>query len=214
LANGVAPGSMAAMTTQAQEFWEQRYGHSDQVWSGRPNARLVEVVEGLPTGSALDLGCGEGGDSLWLAAQGWRVTGVDIAQTALDRASAAAQAAGLTIELQRHDLALDFPTGTFDLVSAQFLQSPIDFPRASVLQAAARAVAPGGLLLIVEHATVPQWSQHQDHELPTVAETLACLELDLSQWTQERFDTPEREITNAEGQTATISDNVIALRRH
>jgi SAM-dependent methyltransferase len=201
------------MTTEAEEFWEQRYGQSDQVWSGRPNARLVEVVETLSPGSALDLGCGEGGDSLWLAAQGWRVTGVDISQTALDRASAAARAAGLVVEFQRHDLAATFPEGSYDLVSAQFLQSPIEFPRAAVLQSAARAVAPGGLLLIVEHATVPPWSQHRHEDLPTAAETLASLELDLSQWTQERVDTPERQITNDAGETATISDNLLALRR-
>jgi SAM-dependent methyltransferase len=201
------------MTTEAQEFWEQRYGQSEQIWSGRPNARLVEVVEPLPPGSALDLGCGEGGDSVWLAAKGWQVTGVDISQTALDRAAAAAAGRGLTVAFQRHDLAVTFPPGSYDLVSAQFLQTPLEFPRTEVLQSAARAVAPGGLLLIVEHATLPPWSAHHHEQLPTAAETLASLELDPSRWTVLRAETPEREVTNDAGETATISDNVIAVRR-
>lgn len=200
------------MTTEAQEYWEQRYGQGDKIWSGRPNARLVEVVEPLPAGSALDLGCGEGGDAVWLAARGWRVTAVDISQTALDRAAAAARAAGLTIDLQRYDLAVSFPQGSYDLVSAQFLQTPLEFPRTEVLQSAARAVAPGGLLLIVEHANMPPWSAHHHEQLPTAAETLGSLELDRAQWTVVRADSPQREVTH-DDQTATIADNVIAVRR-
>src|SRR5205809_606070 len=83
---------------------------------------------------------GEGGDSLRFASRGWQMTGVDISQTALARASAAARNAGLVIDFQRHDLAVTFPEGSYDLVSAQFLQSPIEFPRAAVLQSAAGAV--------------------------------------------------------------------------
>ena len=196
-----------------EEFWEQRYGQSDQVWSGRPNVQLVEVVGELPSGSALDLGCGEGGDAVWLASKGWRVTGVDISQTALDRASAAANGLDLAIDFQRHDLAVAFPEGSYDLVSAQFLQTPLEFPRAAVLQSAARAVAPGGLLLIVEHAAMPPWSAHHHEQLPTAAETLASLELDPALWTVLRADSPERAVIH-DDETATVADNVIAVRRH
>ena len=66
-------------SVDAQQMWEQRYAESDRIWSGRPNARLVEAVTGLPPGTALDLGCGEGGDAVWLARQGGRVTAVGIA---------------------------------------------------------------------------------------------------------------------------------------
>jgi SAM-dependent methyltransferase len=203
---------MGRMTTEAQEYWEQRYGQSGQVWSGRPNTRLVEVVEPLAPGSALDLGCGEGGDAVWLASKGWQVTAVDISQTALDRAATAANDAGLVIDFQRHDLAVSFPQGSYDLVSAQFLQTPLEFPRTQVLQSAARAVTPGGLLLIVEHANMPPWSAHHDVQLPLAAETLASLELDPAGWTVLRADSPERQVTH-EGETATISDNVIVARR-
>jgi SAM-dependent methyltransferase len=159
---------LAVINDETEAFWENHYQARDQIWSGRPNPVLVETVAALRPGSALDLGCGEGGDALWLATQGWLVTATDISTTALARAQAAADSAGVADKIvwQRHDFAESFPVGEFDLVSAQFLQTPLEFPRREVLAAAARAVAPGGLLLIVSHATAPPWSpqNHGDHQ--------------------------------------------------
>ena len=108
---------------EAERFWEEHYRRREQVWSGNANAVLVDIVGGLPPGTALDLGCGEGGDAIWLARQGWRVRAVDISATALQRVTARAIAAGVAdrIECGRHDLAHTFPAGSFDLVSAQYL---------------------------------------------------------------------------------------------
>jgi methylase of polypeptide subunit release factors len=99
-------------TPDAKEHWEQHYGERDQVCSGRVNARLAEVVPALKPGSALDLGCGEGGDACWLAERGWTVVAVDISDTALQRAAAAAEARGLSdrIEFAQHDLSNAFRT--------------------------------------------------------------------------------------------------------
>jgi 2-polyprenyl-3-methyl-5-hydroxy-6-metoxy-1,4-benzoquinol methylase len=142
--------------TESERFWEAHYRNHARVWSGRANAVLVDVAASLPPGTALDLGCAEGGDALWLAQRGRQVTAVDVSATALRRAAAQAAAAGVEdqIDFQQHDLAHTFPVGSFTLVSAQFLQSPVEFSRSRVLQAAASAVTPGGLLLIVEHASI------------------------------------------------------------
>lgn len=202
-------------TDEAERFWEERYRQKDRIWSGRVNPVMAAIVEPLKPGRALDLGCGEGGDAVWLARQGWLVTGVDIAAIALERAAAHVAEAGLAdrVTFERHDLAHGFPEGEFDLVSAQFLQSPIDFPHDHVLRRATSAVAPGGLLLIVEHGAAPPWSDHADAEFPTAQETFESLHLDPGKWTVERVNSPEREATGPDGTPGILIDNVIAARR-
>lgn len=205
--------------TAAAEFWEDRYRTQDRIWSGRANAVLVEVVTPLAPGRALDLGCGEGGDAVWLAERGWHVTAVDISATALDRTLEHARAAGVAdrVAVQRHELGTTFPEGEFDLVSAQFLQSPVELARDAVLRRAAEAVAPGGLLLVVEHGAMPPWGEpgegHRHVEFPTVQETLAVLALAPDAWEVERAHAPERLATGPHGHRGVLVDNVIAARR-
>ena len=116
----------------AQQMWEDRYAESDRIWSGKPNVRLVEIVSDLAPGRALDLGCGEGGDTVWLAQRDWRVTAVDISNNALKRAAEAAADLLDHIDFQQHDLTRTFPAGEYDLVSAHFLHSPSEWDRTSV----------------------------------------------------------------------------------
>ncbi|MBR7677707.1 methyltransferase domain-containing protein, partial [Streptomyces daliensis] len=85
---------MTAAETSDREFWDARYRENGQIWSGEPNEALVREVSGLAPGRALELGCGEGGDAVWLARQGWRVTATDISGVALARAEEHAARAG------------------------------------------------------------------------------------------------------------------------
>ncbi len=138
-------GDQAAM-------WDARYQEKDgAMWSGRPNGRLVAEVSGLAPGRALDVGCGEGGDAIWLAGQGWEVTAVDVSSVAVDRARDAAARAGVTVEWLAGDaLALALPEGAFDLVSLQYPALPKAAGDAAVRRLLA-TVRPGGLLLAVYH---------------------------------------------------------------
>lgn len=115
-------------TNDAVAFWDDVYAGRPAAEGPRPNARLTETVTGLglPPGEALDLGCGEGGDALWLAGQGWRVTAVDISAVAVERltALARAQALGDRVLAARHDVQESFPPGEFDLVCAHYLHTP------------------------------------------------------------------------------------------
>ena len=77
-------------THETKEHWEKHYGERDRVWSGRVNVQFADVVGDLTPGRALDLGCGEGADAVWLAERGWNVVAIDISETALDRAREAA----------------------------------------------------------------------------------------------------------------------------
>jgi len=194
-----------------QEFWEQFYGERDQVWSGRPNDVLVEECDGLEAGTALDLGCGEGADAIWLATQGWTVTAADISQVALDRGRDHAVAAGVAdrITWEQHDFSRSIPSGPFDLVSAHFLHSPVDDPRDSALRAAAAAVGPAGTLLVVSHETVP-W--HPEMVFPTAEEVVESLAVDLDEWEVERLDSRPRRAKRPDGEFD-VTDSVVRLRR-
>jgi chemotaxis protein methyltransferase CheR len=208
---------MSEPARNAREFWEQFYGDSEQTWSGRVNARLIEEASGLSPGRALDLGSGEGADAVWLAEHGWQVVAVDVSAIALDRARAAAAQRNLlsNIDFERHDLPESFPAGRYDLVSAQFLHSPVHLDREAVLRRAADAVAVGGTLLIVDHAAAPPWTSDHAHEqhFPTVDEVLASLRLDEAQWDRLRANSADRAAVGPDGQAATLTDNVIVLRR-
>jgi SAM-dependent methyltransferase len=199
-------------------FWENRYRGTERSWSGRVNAALEREAAELSPGHALDLGSGEGGDALWLAARGWRVTAVDISATALARGAAAALEAGLADRIRwvEADLATWVAEDHFDLVSAHFLHSPVELPREQILRRAADAVAPGGTLLVVGHAAFPQWSTHSEHEgppLPTPDEVLESLALGAGEWTVERNELVDREATSPDGRSFVIADAVLRARR-
>ncbi|WP_181773735.1 class I SAM-dependent methyltransferase [Amycolatopsis pittospori] len=199
---------------QATEFWDELYERR-AAGSPRVNPRLAEIAGPLTPGDALDLGCGAGGDALWLAVHGWTVTAVDISGAAVRSLQRRAESLGAPITALRVDLAGDFPDGTFDLVSAQYLHTPFALDRAHVLRTAAKAVAPGGRLTVVDHGSTAPWSWNQDPDTtyPTPWEVAADLALDPAEWSIDRADTPRRQATGPAGRTATVVDHVLVLRR-
>ena len=205
----------------AAEYWENRYRENGKSWSGNVNVALEREVAGVTPGTALDLGSGEGGDALWLAHNGWSVTAVDIAPTAL-AIGAAAQAPDDNITWVAADLADWQPPTSYDLVTSCFLHSTVDLPRERILRRTAEAVAPGGLLLIVGHAGAPHWAtpgQHAHHDdLPTPDEVLATLfddndRLVRDEWTVLTCALIDRPVTKPDGSVGTITDSVLKLRR-
>lgn len=204
---------------QPADFWEQRYASSERIWSGRANQALADVAETLPPGRALDLGCGEGGDAIWLAQHGWQATGIDIAPSAIAHARAAAEALGLgpdRVTFRVGDLESGTDGERYDLVSACFLQSPVALSREQILRRAAEQVAPRGHLLIVSHAAPPPWSQlAHDHPegMPQPADELAALELPPELWEVELAEVRRREATGPDGEHAVLDDGIVLVRR-
>ncbi|MEF2073021.1 class I SAM-dependent methyltransferase [Consotaella aegiceratis] len=200
----------------SERFWERRYQEQSSTSSGRPSAALTRFVEGRASGRALELGCAKGDDAVWLARQGWTVTAVDVSQTALGYARSNAETAGVAdrIRFERHDLGQSFPDGTFDLVTACYLQSPVEFPRAAILRRAAAAVAPGGMLLIATHGSVAPWSRSDPNTVfSTAEEEFEQLDLDPEAWERVFVGSSEREARHQDGRTAKVLDIGVVLTR-
>jgi hypothetical protein len=122
---------------------------------------------------------------------------------------------GSRVTTEQHDLTRSFPAGAFDLISAQYLQSPYPLDRSRILRGAAQSLRPKGLLLIVDHGSTAPWSWNQDPDAhyPTPAEIAAELDLDPQRWPVLRADMPRRHATGPGGQTAIVTDNVLLIQR-
>jgi SAM-dependent methyltransferase len=140
--------------------WDAKYGEKAALWSGRPNGRLVAEVADLSPGRALDVGCGEGADAIWLARGAWAVTAIDISEVAVSRARAAADQAGVTVEwICGNALETPFETASFDLVSLQYPALPKAAGETAV-RTLLDTLRPGGLLLAVYHDLDDEHREH------------------------------------------------------
>ena len=201
----------------AAQLWDERYRSRPKVWSGQPNPQLVAEASGLKPGHALDLGCGEGADAIWLAGKGWTVTALDVSAVALERAAAHARATGHegNIEWRQQDLASWVPDEQYELVSAQFLHSTL-LPWQQGLRLAAAAVRTGGTLLIVGHHPegLPAWGNHHTHEQYFTAEEVAReLAIEAPEWQLDVLDSRWRSATGPDGEPAELMDAVLRATR-
>ena len=200
------------------EFWDDLYGSRDRLFSGNPNGVLVTEAGDLTPGQALDVGCGEGGDALWLARRGWRVTAVDISRTAVERAATAGRDVEGRVAWMRADLTvMPVPVHSFDLVTVQYF--PLSRrPDHRALRRLLSAVAPGGTLLFVGH-DLADLDAHQgggDHPDPSdfyqPAEVARLLNEDRETWTVLVDETRPRTVPAPAG-TQHTHDTVLRARR-
>ena len=213
------PDDQDGPAPHTREFWDARYGGSDRVWSGNPNRRLVEQVADLEPGRAVDVGCGEGADAVWLAGRGWVTTGLDVSAVALERTAAHAAEAGLEVATALYDAqdAEALPGGPYDLVASHFLHLPLELRRLAYRHMAA-AVAPGGRLLIVGHHPADHESgarrPHGPGLMFSADDVLGLLgEVEgFDTWTVEVAEEPQRVQETPEGPLP-VTDTVVRVRR-
>jgi 2-polyprenyl-3-methyl-5-hydroxy-6-metoxy-1,4-benzoquinol methylase len=199
--------------------WDERYREAPALWSGHPNPQLISEASGLPTGTALDVGSGEGADAIWLAQRGWQVTAVDLSSVAIERATAHAVHAGAEVADRITWVHADVITwepgaARFDLVSAQYMHLPPP-QRSPLFARLADAVRPDGTLLIVgHHPSDLQTTMHRAH-LPerffTGDDIVSAL--DPSAWDVITNTATPRQATDPEGRSITIRDAVLRARR-
>lgn len=203
----------------SQEFWDELYRSRSSVWSGEPNDSLVKTALNLKAGTALDVGCGEGADAIWLAKRGWQVTAVDISGVALkramDRATQSGEEFANRIKWVQADLMESVPAdGSYDLVCTLFMhlltaQRNVLFPKLADL------VAPGGSLLIVGHHPSDLETSAKRPQTPdlfyTASEVAALLQPGQWQIVVEAAD--PRVAKGRDGEDVTVHDAILhALR--
>jgi SAM-dependent methyltransferase len=196
----------------SKAFWEERYGGHTAGHNNQPSPYLMAETGNRAPGTALDAGCGEGANAIWLASQGWRVTAVDIASNALSHAREHAEAIGVSgkIDWIEADLTSWVPAAEeFDLVCAHYVH-PAGSSEALFSRLAA-SVAPGGTLLLVDHDPADQYAAGHDHADQSF-DPGQCL--DPGQWDIAAVEARTRSVAVHDGHEVVLRDAVFRARKH
>ena len=195
-----------------REHWDERYGTEELIWKAEPNRFLVEELDALAPGRALDVACGEGRNAVWLASKGWRVTGADFSRAGLAKAQRLATDRGVEVTWVEADV-VEWrpPTASFDLVVVMYLHLLAEQRRQALAHAAA-ALAPGGVLLVVGHDTSNLLKGTGGPQDPAVLFTPEEIVEDLSGLRIERAEQVKRTVVSDAGETTAIDALVRAVR--
>ena len=127
--------------------WNQSYtGEVTDFAEADPE--LLKIIDGLPPGRALDVGCGAGGLVVALARRGWTVTGIDLAEKAVEAARKVVEMQGVAAELYVADATAWTPAGRYDLITSSFALPGTRTGRAALFSMVRGALAPGGTVLL------------------------------------------------------------------
>jgi SAM-dependent methyltransferase len=195
-----------------REHWNRVYAGSELVWTATANRFLVAEVAALSPGRALDLACGEGRNAVWLAEQGWEVTGVDFSDAGLAKAAALAAERRVEVEWVQADLLEYAPEpGAFALVAVLYLHV-VAAKRRKILARAAGAVAPGGVLLVVGHDSSNLEQGRGGPQDPAILFTAEEVAAELPDLTIERAETVRRPVGPPDEEAYAIDALVRATR--
>lgn len=110
--------SLAEEAKAQREIWNRALVHdSATFFSKKPNRLLVSAIKDTNPGKALDIGMGQGRNSIFLAERGWDVTGIDVADEAVNLALAQAKEKGLTFTARLEPMqTFDYGIEQWDLI--------------------------------------------------------------------------------------------------
>ena len=192
--------------------WDERYAATGLVWSAEPNRFVVAEMADLRPGRALDLAAGEGRNAIWLAVRGWRVTAIDFSAVAIDKGRRLADGGGVDVDWVVAD-ALEYqpePAG-FDGVLIAYLHLP-PAELAAVLATAVRALAPGGVLVVIGHDVTNLTEGVGGPQDPTLLYTPELIAAHLTGLHIDRADRTRRAVAGESG-TRDAVDTVVRAHR-
>jgi 2-polyprenyl-3-methyl-5-hydroxy-6-metoxy-1,4-benzoquinol methylase len=211
-------GAVPVAHTFDKHYWDQHWQHAHEAPSdvrkmGSPNPYLVDTASVLPPGTALDAGCGDGSEAIWLATNGWQVTAADVSAAALARAAERAAEADLvgSVTWIEADLTVWRPAQQFDFVTTNYAHPAM--PQLDFYARIAEWVAPGGTLLIVGHLHHSALETEGQHPPATASVTLSDVtaRLDKAEW---EIGTAEENSRAIIGRELPLQDVVVrAVRR-
>jgi SAM-dependent methyltransferase len=152
-------GVVRRLMAERNDWWpllfDRIYTSARPSFSQQPSTVLVEAIEGRPPGRALDVAMGQGRNAVFLAQRGWEVTGFDLSQEGIDAARANARKAGVTLTAVRDSIeTFDFGTAQWDLIALIYV--PSSAHEGAAMATLARALKPGGLLVIESFGADPK----------------------------------------------------------
>ncbi len=200
-----------------KQQWNERYANKELVWSAGPNQLFAEIVSEYVPGTALDLGCGEGRNALYLAENRWRVTGIDYAEEGIRKARALAEHRNVDVDFRIGDAAAaELSPESFDLVAIVFLHTGVE-ERDHWLPNAAGAVKSGGHFVFIGHD--PENIEHgiggpQDPAVLASTDTVCAV---LGDFVIERAEIYRRRVGDdpghGGGEGSTALDTLVVARR-
>jgi SAM-dependent methyltransferase len=185
-----------------KEYWRQHWQEAGSA-PLPPNPYLVAEVAGLSPGTAVEAGCGEGAEAIWLAQQGWRVTAVDISPEALERA--AARAGDVEVDWVEADLTTWEPAAQVDLVTTHYAHPAM--PQLAFYRRVSEWVSPGGTLLVVGHRHDAHG--HEPEAAQVSLDSVGAI-LDEAGW---RLETAQEHLRTVPGREAPLQDVVVRATR-
>jgi len=142
LANG------QAIDPRDRDFWNGKFNDPKAQFNRQPSRLLVEAIRGRQPGRALDLGMGEGRNTIYLAQQGWQATGVDLADVGVAQAKARAAELHVNLTALVDDLdRYDFGKGQWDLITLFYMHAWYHGGKPASPKRLMAALKPGGLLV-------------------------------------------------------------------
>ena len=150
--------------------WNQSYTGEVSDYA-EPDSAMLDIIDTLEPGTALDIGCGAGGLVVALSQRGWQVTGIDIAEKAIEAARKIIQSRGVNADLLLADAATWKPTSRYNLITCSFALPGSRQERSSVYKSIRSALAPAGILLLKDFdSSMARLDFLADEDLVTVDE--------------------------------------------